>query len=157
MELLHAILAAVFGTVLMSRSSFTEMFWEGRQASTVPGQAANQILRLVGVPKIEGRLLQILSDYVHWVLGASWGVVFWLLHDVADLNLWVTGILFFVVVWGAAQVYLPLLGLGIPWPWRWGANPDGRYIWKYNLTDAWHHVVYVGGTVLGWQLIDWAQ
>lgn len=154
MDLLHAILAAVFGTVLMSRSSFTEMFWEGRPASVVPGQAANQVLRIFGVPKIEGRLLQILSDYAHWVLGASWGVVFWLLKDVADLNLGITGVLFFLIVWGAEQLYLPLLGLGIPWPWTWGRVEGQPYNWKYNLVDAFHHVVYAGGTVLGWWLID---
>ncbi len=157
MELLHAILAAVFGTALMSRSSFTEMFWEGRPASVVPGQAVNKVLSPFGVPKIEGRLLHILSDYAHWALGTSWGVVFWLLLDVAGLNLGLTGILYFFIVWGAEQVYLPLLGIGVPWSWRWGTNPGGRYVWKYNLSDMWHHVVYAGGTTLGWLLIDFTQ
>ncbi len=157
MELLHALLAAVIGTALMSRSSFTEMFWEGRAASTVPGQALGQLLRPFGVQKIEGRMLSILSDYMHWALGVSWGVVFWLLHPVAGVDLWLAGVAYFLVVWGAEQIYLPLLGLGIPWPWKWGANPDGRYIWKYNLSDMWHHVVYAGGTTLGWLLIDFTQ
>lgn len=87
MELLRSLLAAFIGTGLMSRSSFTEMYWEGRPASVVPGQAANQILKILGVPEIAGRGLQILSNYTHWILGVSWGVVFYLLVGVADLNL----------------------------------------------------------------------
>jgi len=154
MTLLHAILAAVIGTALMSRSSFTEMHWAGREASVIPGRAANQILRIVGVPEIEGRALKILSDYTHWLLGAAWGVVFWLLHGVADLNVAVSAVLFFLIVWGAEQIYLPLLGLGIPWPWKWGRVEGQPYVWKYNLIDAFHHGVYAGGTLLGVSLIS---
>ena len=153
MELLQSLLAAFIGTGLMSRSSFTEMYWEGRPASVVPGQATNQILKIFGVPEIEGRGLQILSDYMHWILGVSWGVVFYLLVGVADLNLGVAGVLFFLIVWGSEQIYLPLLGLGIPWPWKWGKVEGQPYNWKYNLSDMFHHLVYAWGTVLGYWLI----
>jgi hypothetical protein len=74
--LLQAILAAVIGTVVMTLSSTTEMQFRGRQASTAPGHAVNKILHLVGVPLFEGRALEILATWSHWMYGAAWGLVF---------------------------------------------------------------------------------
>lgn len=91
---------------------------------------------------------------MHWILGVSWGVVFYLLVGVADLNLGIAGVLFFLIVWGSEQIDLPLLGLGIPWPWKWGKVEGQPYNWKYNLSDMFHHLVYAWGTVLGYWLID---
>jgi hypothetical protein len=71
-------------------------------------------------------------------------VAFWVLIDPLGLPLAVTSVVFFLVVWGAEQIHLPLLGIA-PWPWTWGL--------KHNLIDAWHHVVYAAGTVVGWMLI----
>jgi hypothetical protein len=46
------------------------------------------------------------------------------------------------VVWLTEQVELPLLGIGVPWPWKWGI--------RENLIDAWHHVAYAAGTTLSY-------
>ncbi len=142
--LLRAIVAALMGTVAMTLSSTTEMHIRGRPESAAPGRAANKVLRLAGVPQLEGPPLQILSAWTHWVYGAAWGVVFWLLVAVAALPLWLTGVLFFLIVWGAEQIHLPALGVAPP-PWKWGI--------RENLIDAWHHVAYVAGTVAGWALV----
>jgi hypothetical protein len=141
---LQAILATVLGTVAMTLSSTTEMQWTERPPSVAPGLAVARLLRLFGIDEVKGRALDILATWVHWVYGALWGVAFWVLIDPLGLPLAVTGVVFFLVVWGAEQVHLPLLGIA-PWPWTWGL--------RYNLIDAWHHVVYAAGTVVGWMLI----
>jgi uncharacterized membrane protein YagU involved in acid resistance len=142
--LLQAILAAVIGTVVMTLSSTTEMQFRGRQASTAPGRAVNKILHLVGVPLFEGRALETLATWSHWMYGAAWGLVFWLLAAVAGLPVLVAGVLFFLVVWLTEQVELPVLGVA-PWSWTWRL--------KENLIDAGHHVAYAAGTVGGWVLL----
>lgn len=149
MSLLHAILAAMLGTYAMTWSSTTEMQWRGRAPSVVPGMATNKLLRIVGVPTLEGRALKILSEWTHWVYGAAWGVVYWLLvdADIGDLNTVVAGVIFFFIVWIVEQIELPLLRIGVPWSWTWGL--------KENLIDAWHHVVFAAGTVAAWELIDY--
>ncbi len=141
----RAILAAILGTLAMDLSSSTEMYWRGRQPSVVPGKATNKLLRLVGVPELEGRSLKILSHWTHWMYGAGWGIVFWLLVPVAGLPLALGGVVFFFVVWLTEQFELPLLGIGVPWPWTWGVEE--------NLIDAWHHVVYAAGTTGAYWLL----
>lgn len=138
---LQAILAAVFGTVVMTLSSTTEMQFRGRAASTAPGRAVNKILHVVGVPILEGRALDILATWSHWLYGAAWGVAFWLLAVVAGLPIVVAGIAFFLIVWLTEQVELPLLGVA-PQSWTWGL--------KENAIDAGHHVAYAAGTVVAW-------
>jgi hypothetical protein len=142
--LVRAILAAVVGTVAMTLSSTTEMQWVGRDPSVAPGLAVAKILRIFGLREVKGRALDILSTWVHWVYGALWGLVFWVLIEPAGLPLAAAAAVFFLIVWGAEQVHLPVLGIA-PWPWKWGL--------KYNLIDAWHHVVYVAGTAVGWALL----
>lgn len=145
MELLHALLAATIGTVAMTLSSSTEMHWRQRPASVVPGKATNKMLRIVGVPELEGRSLQILSEWTHWGYGTAWGVIFWLLVSKAELPLIGGGVVFFLIVWLLEQIELPLLNIGVPPSWKWGL--------KENAIDAWHHVAYAGGTVIGYWLI----
>ena len=65
----------------------------------------------------------------------------------AGLDLAVAGAVFFVLVWGGALVGLPITGLAPPF-WKWGAREVA--------IDAWHHVMYVVGTVAGWWLIGQA-
>ncbi|MGH2654107.1 MAG: hypothetical protein ACRDHV_07130 [Actinomycetota bacterium] len=142
--LLRALLSAFMGTAAMTLSSTVEMDARGREPSTAPGRAANRLLRLVGVPELKGPPLHVLSDVTHWAYGTAWGVVFWLLVDVAGLSLPTAGPLFFLIVWGTAQVQLPLLGIAPP-SWRWGI--------KEVLIDLWHHVVYAAATVGGWVLV----
>lgn len=142
--LVRALLSAFIGTAAMTFSSTVEMDARGRDPSTAPGRAANKVLGLFGVPELKGMPLHVLSDVTHWVYGTAWGVGFWLLVDVVGLSLALAGPLFFLVVWGAEQVHLPLLRIAPP-GWRWGA--------KEILIDLWHHAVYAGTTVGGWVLI----
>lgn len=140
-----AIVAAFAGTGLMTISSTTEMQWVGREPSVAPGLATAKLLRPLGVREVKGRALDLLATWTHWVYGTLWGFVFWALVDPAGLPLALAALVFFLIVWGAEQIHLPLLGIA-PWPWKWGL--------KYNLIDMWHHLVYAGGTAAAWGLIS---
>jgi hypothetical protein len=63
----------VFGTVVMTLSSTTEMQWVQRPASVVPGLATAKLLRPFGVREVKGRALDILATWTHWGYGALWG------------------------------------------------------------------------------------
>jgi uncharacterized membrane protein YagU involved in acid resistance len=144
--LLRGLLSAVLGAVAMTLSSTTEMYLRGRPPSETPGEMGNKLLGLFGVPAQKGRRLSLLSTWVHWIYSTLWGVAFWLLMDpdLGGLELGVAGPLFLLLVWGGALVGLPILGLTPPF-WKWGSREVA--------IDAWHHLVYVCGTVLGWWLI----
>jgi hypothetical protein len=142
--MLRAILAAFVGTGLMTISSTTEMQWVGREPSVAPGLATAKLLRPFGVREVKGRALDLLATWTHWVYGTLWGFALWALVGPVGLSIGVAGVLLFLLVWGAEQIHLPVLGIA-PWPWKWG--------WKANLTDMWHHIVFAGGTAVAWALI----
>ncbi len=147
MELQASILAALIGAVFMTLSSTTEMHWRQRPESTAPGRGLAFWLRFVGIRIEDGtRAMNILSTWAHWLYGAFWGVLWWILIEVGGLNLWLTAILFFVIVWGTAATTYVLYGIA-PWPWKWGG-------FRWVLLDWTHHVAYVGGTVVGWVALE---
>jgi hypothetical protein len=141
---IRGILAGLIGTVFMNLSSETEMHLRGRQPSVVPGRAANKVLSIVGVPQLEGTALQVLSTWTHYLYGAAWGLVLWVLLSPLELPLAAAFPLLFLIVWGTEQIELPALGLTPP-SWKWGA--------KEVAIDLGHHVVFAGGSVVGWLLI----
>lgn len=144
--ILRALLAAVFGTAVMTLSSTTEMHLRRRPPSQTPGEAGNRLLGLFGVAPRKGEELSLLSAWVHWVYGTLWGFPLWALMEpgLAGLDLVVAGPVFFVLVWAAALVGLPATGLAPP-PWRWGAREVA--------IDGGHHAAYVLGVIVGWWLI----
>ena len=141
---LRGVLAATIGTVFMNLSSETEMHVRGRQASVTPGRATNKLLHVLGVPMLEGKPLQVLATWSHYLYGAAWGIYLWVLFDVAHLGVAGALPLFFLGVWGFEQVQLPALKLAPP-SWKWGA--------KEVLIDLWHHASYAAGSVVAWVLI----
>lgn len=146
--LLRGILAGVIGTAFMNLSSETEMHLRGRAPSTTPGSATNKLLRVVGVPVLEGPPLQVLSTWTHYFYGAAWGVLLWTLFEPAGLPVAATLPLFLLAVWLTEQVELPALGLTPP-SWKWGLREIA--------IDLWHHVAYAAGAVGGWVLIGVAR
>jgi uncharacterized membrane protein YagU involved in acid resistance len=144
--LLRGLLSAFFGAAVMTLSSTTEMYLRGRPPSETPGEAGNKLLALFGIAAQKGARLSLLSTWVHWIYSTMWGLVFWALvdPDLGGFSLATSGLVFFVVVWGVALVGLPLTGLTPP-PWKWGTREVA--------IDGWHHVMYVGGTIVGWWLI----
>ena len=141
---LRGILAGVIGTVFMNLSSETEMHLRGRQPSVIPARAANKVLSIVGVPQLEGTALKVLSTWTHYLYGAAWGVVLWVLLLRLELSIAAALPLFFLIVWGTEQIELPALGLTPP-SWKWGA--------KEVAIDLWHHVIFAVGAIAGWAWI----
>jgi len=144
--LLHTVLAAFVGTGLMTLSSETEATVSGRGASDSPGRAVSRVVELLGGQKLGGKSLKVASTWMHWVYGTGWGVVLWVLLDseLFGLSPLIAGIAYFAIVWGAAQVLMPLLGV---------AKPTWSYGGKALATDLWHHAVYAAGTLFAWWLI----
>ena len=145
MTLLAAILAGLIGTVSMTLSSGSEAKWTQRPDSPAPGVAFLWPFKVAFGLNVEGRVLDIVAIWAHWVYGAVWGIVFWLLLVQAELNLAAATLLFFVAVAGSQYLILRVTGIA-PWPWKWGL--------KYNIFDWTHHSMYVGGTLAGWILIE---
>lgn len=141
---LRGLLAGIIGTVFMTLSSETEMHLRGRQPSVTPGRAANKVLGIVGVPQLEGTALQVLSTWTHYLYGAAWGLVLWVLLSSFELSIAAALPLFFLIVWGTEQIQLPALGLTPP-SWKWGA--------KEVAIDLWHHVVFAVGAIVGWAAV----
>lgn len=139
MTLIIALLSAIVGTAGMTISSETEMALSEREASSAPGEALSRILQLLGGSPLEGKSLQVASTWMHWLYGTAWGVVFWLLIDeqFAGLSLPIAGALFLVIVWGAAQIVQPALGV---------AKPTFAYGAKATFTDGFHHLVFAAVT-----------
>jgi hypothetical protein len=145
LSLLAAILAALLGTGSMTISSASEAAWTERGDSPAPGVAALWPFKVAFGLKVEGRLLYVISVWAHWGYGAAWGVLWWVLIDVAELNLAVTTVAFGAIVWVVAILNLKITGIA-PWPWTWGL--------KYNIYDWTHHTMYVLGTLAGWVAIE---
>ena len=72
-------------------------------------------------------------------------MLWWVLIDVAELNLAVTAVAFGAIVGTLAMLNLKITGIA-PWPWTWGI--------KYNIYDWTHHTAYVLGTLGGWVAIE---
>lgn len=144
--LLRALLAAFFGGAVMTLSSTSEMYLRGRPASETPGEAGNKLLALFGAGPLKGTRLSLMSTWVHWIYSTVWGFVFWVLVDpgLGGLGPAAAGPVFFLLVWGAALMGLPLTGLAPPF-WKWGSREVA--------IDGFHHAMYAAGTVLGWWLI----
>jgi hypothetical protein len=64
---------------------------------------------MVGI-KVEGLLLDVIAVWAHWGMGAAKGIVFWLLIDVAELNLALAAVLFYLIVDGTANIMLKVTG-----------------------------------------------
>ena len=145
LAIVAALIAAFVGTGTMTISSGTEAAWTQRGDSPAPGTALLWPFKKFFGLNVEGRALFTIAVSSHWAIGVGWGVVWWLLISVAELNLLATTLVFAAIVWVTAILMLRIAGIA-PWPWKWGL--------KYNIFDWTHHGAYVGGVVLAWVLIE---
>lgn len=135
------LVAGVAGTAAMTLSSTIEMKLTGRSASSAPADVASKVLGIE--PKGEREKARF-STVVHWAYGTSWGSVRGLV-GAAGLAGPAAAAVHFAVVWGNGLVMLPALGVAPP-AREWGA--------RALLTDALHHLVYVGGVGLAFSALD---
>lgn len=127
--------AGVVGTAVMTASSTLEAKLRERGASTVPADAAEEVL---GVHADDEESKAELSNAVHWAYGVGWGAARGLLGAMGLRGLEATGA-HLALVWGAGLVMLPRLGVAPP------ASEMGA---KELGVDLCHHAVYAGATGL---------
>jgi hypothetical protein len=133
--------AGVAGTAAMTLGSTIEMKLRGREASTVPSDAAGKVL---GVQPRNARGKARFATVVHWTYGASWGAVRGLIAA-TGLRGPAADVVHFAGVWTAALVMLPSLKVAPPvteWP------PEEIAL------DALHHVIYAAGTGVAYELMN---
>jgi hypothetical protein len=134
--------AGVVGTAAMTASSTIEMRLRRRQPSETPARAAAKVL---GVQPADPRGERRFATMVHWAYGTSWGAARGVLGALKLRGVPATAA-FFATVWGTELVVLPLLDVGVPPVWRWGAAEVA--------IDALHHVVYATATSAAYELLD---
>jgi hypothetical protein len=134
--------AGAVGTAAMTASSTLEARLRHREPSSTPADAAAKVLGVRPAGEAEAKRF---ATIVHWGYGTSWGAVRGALAAVG-LSGTRAAAAHFAVVWGSELVMLPSLGIGVPPPWRWGAQEVA--------IDAFHHAVYAGATSAAYELLD---
>jgi hypothetical protein len=135
------LLAGLAGTAAMAASSTIEAKLSGRDASTTPAKAAEQVL---GVQPESQQAERRLNNLVHWAYGTGWGAVRGLL-GAANVPGPSATLGHFATVWGAAQVVQPATGVSPP-AWRW----SGRQV----AVDGLHHLVYATATSAAYAALE---
>jgi hypothetical protein len=130
----RGVLAGVVGTAAMTISSTIEMKLRKRDPSTVPAQAASEVL---GV-RVWKQDQEKFANVVHWQYGSSVGALRGLLSAMGLPEPLASG-LFFTAVWGTALAMVPRLSDAPPVK-EWG--PEQLAI------DGFHHLVYAVATSL---------
>lgn len=130
----RGILAGAVGTAAMTLSSTVEMKLRKRDPSTVPAQAASEVL---GV-RVWKQDQEKFANVVHWQYGSCVGAVRGLLSAFGLREPVASGV-FFAAVWGAALAMVPRLTDAPPVK-EWG--PEELAI------DGFHHLVYAVSTSL---------
>lgn len=131
----RGLVAGAAGTAAMTVSSTIEMKLRGREASSVPADAVEEVLDVE--PKDE-EAKERLGNLAHFGYGTGWGAARGLL-GITPLPHPAATAAHFGLVWGAGLTMLPVLKLAPP-PQKWGA--------KELAVDALHHAVYAVATGL---------
>lgn len=137
----RGLVAGAIGTAAMTVSSTWEAKKRERGSSSAPADAAGKVLGVQ--PRDEAGAARF-GAIVHWGYGTGWGAARGALHVAGIGGIRATGI-HFGVVWGGAQVMLPVLDVAPP-PWK--SPPQELGI------DAVHHAVYAVATGLAFAALQ---
>jgi hypothetical protein len=138
----NGILAGVVGTAAMTLSSTLEAKLRRRPYSKAPAKAA---ARALGIETFEdGDAYARFSNLVHWGYGTSWGVACGLLRTLG-LGPRLATPAHFAAVWGSSLYTLPKYEV---------APPVTEWAIEDIAIDVFHHLVYVGATMLAFGLLD---
>ena len=134
--------AGLAGTAAMTVSSTLEAKLRGRPFSTAPAKAAT---RALGIETFDdGAAYARFSNLVHWGYGTGWGALRGLLRSVG-IPPHVATSLHFATLWGSALYTLPKYEVAPPVT-EWEAKDIG--------IDVFHHLVYVTGAAVAYELLD---
>ena len=110
----------------------------------LPPVQADAVEKVVGVEPRGEKEKELLANLVHWQYGTAWGGVRGLLAA-AGLGAPAATLVHFFLVWGAAGVMLPALGLAPP-PTKQSPSEVGL--------SALHHLLYAGVTTAVYEYLD---
>lgn len=139
--------AGLVGTAAMTLAQRLEMKLTGREASSAPADAVEEVFDIE--PRSEAAE-QRLSQLTHWAYGTGWGGVRGLLGGLGIAQRVATPV-HLALVWGAAAAMLPRIGVAPPVR-SWGA--------KKIASDVFFHGVYALATGLAFEWLDrraWAK
>lgn len=134
------LVAGAVGTAAMTLLQMIEMKMTGREPSTTPAEAVDELADIA--PEDEEKRERF-SNLVHWSYGSSLGAVRGILASTA-LSPVVADSVFLGSVWGAQLIFLPALGMTAP-PTEWGAKALAK--------DFGHHFVYAAGVAVAWRAL----
>ena len=123
------LVAGLAGTAAMTVATTLETKLTGREPSTAPAEAVENV---VGVRPVDEESEQRLSSLAHWGYGTVWGIPRAILGVIGLRGLLGT-LAHFGAVWGAALAMLPALRVAPP-PGEWGEDELAK--------DALRHLVY---------------
>jgi hypothetical protein len=135
------LVAGVAGTAAMTVSSTIEARLRHRPDSTAPADAAAKVLGIAEFRDDAAR--NRFATLVHWGYGTGWGATRGLLRT-AGLSPGAATATHLAAVWGSEQVMLPALSVAPPVT-LWGRREVA--------IDGWHHLVYVLGTAVAYELL----
>ncbi len=134
------LVAGAAGTATMTLVQKIEMKMTGREPSTAPADAVDEIADVA--PEDEEKRERF-SNLVHWGYGTSLGAVRGILAS-TGLSPLAADAAFLGAVWGAEMIFLPALDVSPP-PTEWGAEAIAK--------DFGHHLVYASAVALAWRLL----
>jgi len=126
------LVAGAAGTVAMTVSQAIDQKIRGREPSTAPAEALENV---TGIDPDTRRGEQRLNQATHFAYGTAWGVPRALL-GLTGLPGPAATLLHFVAVQGAAMVMLPAVDVAPP-PTEWGAEEIGIEAFHHLCTPSW--------------------
>jgi uncharacterized membrane protein len=135
------LIAGLGATAAMTIAQGAEFALTDAEPSSSPADVADKLKRRAGRGKLKRTHRRAANQGMHWLYGVSWGIPYGIVAARSDVAPEVSGPIFGLLVWGAALVHEPALGLADV-PWRRSPQSLG--------SEALFHTVYgigAGGTL----------
>jgi len=108
--------AGVVGTVAMTIAQGAEFVLTDAEPSSSPAQVADKLKRKAGRGRLKRKHRRVTNQAMHWLYGTSWGIPYGVVAGHTKVAPEVSGPVFGLLVWGAALIHEPALGLAdVPW------------------------------------------
>jgi uncharacterized membrane protein len=108
--------AGVVGTAAMTIAQGAEFVLTDAEPSSLPADVIDRFKRRAGRGRLERRHRRVANQAMHWLYGTSWGIPYGLIAGHTKVAPELSGPVYGLLVWGAALVHEPALGLAdVPW------------------------------------------
>jgi uncharacterized membrane protein len=127
------VFAGVVATAAMTIAQGAEFVLTDAEPSSSPADVIERLKRRAGRGRLERTHRRVGNQAMHWLYGTSWGIPYGVVAGHTKVAPELSGPLFGLLVWGAALVHEPALGLAdVAWKRSFGSL--GR--------EAFFHLVY---------------